>query len=236
MFLKRSYAKEIIDDLSITDERMDRALAELKVINLFLGGNSVSRAGIKAICKISPFKTKARILDIGSGGSDLFFKMKINGNLAELVSADMNIQACRYTKNLHPGANVVCCDALRLPFKDNTFDIAHASLFFHHFKEQDIVDILSRCRLIAEKGIIINDLRRSVLALAGITILTRLFSKSRMVKNDGPLSVKRGFIKKELKEIFSKIKNRRFHIRRKWAFRWLIFCTEEIIKSGASDD
>ncbi|MCU7523347.1 MAG: methyltransferase domain-containing protein [Ignavibacteria bacterium] len=227
MLLKRSYAKEIIDDLSITDERLDLALHELQVINFFLGGNSVSRAGLSAINRACTFKNTPLILDIGSGGSDLFFKMKIKGRNVEPISADMNIRACRYTKLLHPEAKVVCCDAQRLPFKVSTIDIIHASLFFHHFKEEDMAAVLRQCSLIARHGIIINDLRRSVFALIGIKILTQLFSKSRMVKNDGPLSVRRGFIKSELMAILSGIKQCRFHIRRKWAFRWLIYCIKE---------
>lgn len=227
MLLKRSYDKEIMDDFSISDERLDRALSELKAVNFFLGGNSVSRAGISEVIKASPFKNIPVILDIGSGGSDLFFKMKINGRTPETISADRNLRACRYTKRFHPSAKVVCCDALRLPFKDNSFDVIHASLFFHHFKEEDMALILRQCSSIARKGIIINDLRRSVLALLGIKILTQLFSRSPMVKNDGPLSVKRGFIKKELLDVLSEVNNCRFHLRRKWAFRWLIYCIKE---------
>jgi len=226
LFLKRSYEKEIIDDISITDERLSRALYELKIINSFLGGNSVTRAGISAIIKISPFKNTLRVLDVGSGASDIFIGMKVNGNNVNLVSADMNIQACRYSKASNPEGKVVCCDVRNLPFRDKSFDVVHASLFFHHFKEQELVEILTKCSLLAESGIIINDLRRSILALAGITILTRLLSRSLMVKNDAPLSVKRAFIKKELRAILSKIKNCSFTIKRKWAFRWLIYCVK----------
>ena len=62
-------------------------------------------------------------------------------------------------------------------------------------KEDEIKKIIKSSLSIAEKGMIINDLRRSVWALIGIKTLIYLFSKSTMVKNDAPLSVKRGFIK-----------------------------------------
>lgn len=228
MFLKRSYEKEIIDDFSITDERLDRALNELKVINFFLGGNSVSRAGFRALGKFNPDKRFVKILDIGSGGSDLFSRMQLNGKSADAVSADINIQACRFNKKNNPKAKVVCCDARMLPFRQNSFDVIHASLFLHHFNESDISLILRESLSAVRYGIIINDLRRSVLALAGIKILTQIFSKSRMVKNDGPLSVKRGFIKKELQSIFAGLNNCRISIKRKWAFRWLVYCTKNI--------
>jgi len=69
---------------------------------------------------------------------------------------------------------------------------------------------------------IINDLRRSVWALIGIKLLTILFSKSSMVKNDAPLSVKRGFIKSELIDMLKSLKIINYKIKRKWAFRWLV--------------
>lgn len=226
MFLKRSYKKEIIDDFSISGERLNRALGELKIINLLLGGNSVSRAGLHAVVKNSSSE-KIRILDVGAGGSDLFYNLKINGKLSDPVAADMNLQACRYTKQQHPDAKAVCCNAMRLPFKPESFDVVHYSLFFHHFKEKDMTEILDCSSVIAESGIVINDLRRSVLALAGIKILTVLFSHSRMIRNDAPLSVKRGFIKSELKRVLSEVNGCTFTIRRKWAFRWLIYCRKK---------
>jgi hypothetical protein len=74
---------------------------------------------------------------------------------------------------------------------------------------------------VSKYGIIINDLHRSTLAYSGIKILTTLFSKSEFVKNDGSLSVKRGFKKKELIRILDEL-NFNYKISYKWAFRWLV--------------
>ena len=46
MFLKRSYAPELMDDFSIQDERIDRALSELKITNKYLGGISTTKSGL----------------------------------------------------------------------------------------------------------------------------------------------------------------------------------------------
>jgi hypothetical protein len=43
-----------------------------------------------------------------------------------------------------------------------------------------------------------------------------------MVKNDAPLSVKRGFIKSELINLFSNYRAKNIVIKKKWAFRWMI--------------
>ena len=55
-----------------------------------------------------------------------------------------------------------------------------------------------------------------------IKILTNLFSNSYLVKNDACLSVARGFIKSDWKNIFSKSGIENYKISWKWAFRYLI--------------
>ena len=74
----------------------------------------------------------------------------------------------------------------------------------------------------AEKGFFIADLHRHPLAYYSIKWLTGLFSKSYLVKNDAPLSVLRGFSRKEWESLLTKAGIKNYSIRWKWAFRWLI--------------
>ena len=74
----------------------------------------------------------------------------------------------------------------------------------------------------AEKGFFIADLHRHPLAYYSIKLLTGLFSKSYLVKNDAPLSVLRGFSRKEWEALLAQPGIKNYSIRWKWAFRWLI--------------
>jgi len=219
MFLQRSYEKEMMDDFSITDERIGSALKELKIINKYLGGKSTSKEGINNFLK--EINSKIKILDVGSGGSDNLDTMRIN-NKVEVVCLDINVGVCRHTKKGNPSKNVVCGDARNPPFKKISFDIVHTSLFLHHFDEDNVETLLKSFLEVSKHGLVINDLRRSIFAFIGIKILTNLFSKSEMVKNDAPLSVKRGFLKKELEKILCRLKFSASEIKHKWAFRWLV--------------
>ena len=67
--------------------------------------------------------------------------------------------------------------------------------------------------------LIINDLERNAVAHYSIKLLTKLFSKSYLVKNDAPLSVLRGFKKTEWKNIIQQSRAKNFSIKYKWAFR-----------------
>jgi 2-polyprenyl-3-methyl-5-hydroxy-6-metoxy-1,4-benzoquinol methylase len=218
MFFKRSYDPEILDDFSIQDERVDNALKELKTINSFLGGNAISHEGIKTFYNNSDALT---ILDVGSGSSDILISIKKKTKNLNLFSLDKNQRSCVYLKEHSKDIKVICGDVLHLPF-DAPFDIIHASLFLHHFREEELKDIITSLLVISNKGIVINDLRRSIFAWVGIKILTLLFSRSKEVKNDGPLSVRKGFIKKDWTDILNIVSPERYVIKRRWAFRWLI--------------
>jgi ubiquinone/menaquinone biosynthesis C-methylase UbiE len=218
MFLKRSYDPEILDDFSIQDERIDSALNELKIINSLLGGNGISREGIKLFYDYSSSLT---ILDIGSGASDILIGIKKWYNNLRIYSLDRNQRACIYLKKHSNDIKVICGDVQKLPFK-NCFDLIHASLFFHHFNEDELIKILTSLLRVSSKGIVINDLRRSIFAWLGIKFLTVLFSKSKEVKNDGPLSVRRGFVKTDWIHILNNVPASNYKLKRKWAFRWLI--------------
>ena len=58
-------------------------------------------------------------------------------------------------------------------------------------------------------------------------LLTKLFSNSYLVKNDAPLSVARGFIKKEWQKVFKIAGIKQFKIQWQWAFRYLIISSNE---------
>jgi len=220
MFLKRSYEKEIMDNFSINDDRIDDALNELKLVNKFLGGTSTSKAGFRFLLnhkKSDPVK----VLDIGSGASDIFESLHKRFPNLNLYSLDRNERTCEFIKAEKISAPIYG-DAQNPPIKKESVSVVHASLFLHHFTEDEIKGLIKSSLSIAKYGIIINDLRRSVWAFMGIKLLTILFSKSSMVKNDAPLSVKRGFIKSELIDMLKSLKINNYKIKRKWAFRWLV--------------
>lgn len=215
--MKRSYQAEIMDDFSIRDERIDLALKELKVINRFLGGISTTKNALKYF--INSANEEIKVLDIGSGSSDNLIAAKNRFPQLKIISIDKNLRVLIGSNN---SLGKINSDAFELPFKNNSCDIVHIALFLHHFTEDEIQKLLKEFLRISKRGIIINDLQRSYLALVGIKLLTILFSKSIMVKNDGPLSVKRGFTKSELINLLYDAGVSNFAIKWKWAFRWMV--------------
>jgi hypothetical protein len=56
----------------------------------------------------------------------------------------------------------------------------------------------------------------------GIRLLTGLLSRSRVIRHDGPLSVLKGFRRKELLSILERVGIRGARLKWRWAFRWVL--------------
>jgi ubiquinone/menaquinone biosynthesis C-methylase UbiE len=89
-------------------------------------------------------------------------------------------------------------DALRLPFADRGVDLVTAVKFAHHFAGDALARLLAEMARVASRRVIVLDIRRHWLAYWGFVAWSRVFTRNRLVRHDGPLSVLRGFTRAEL--------------------------------------
>lgn len=214
-----------MDDLTLSGNVVDQTLKELEIINKRLGGNQVTIDGLRRIAKGQ--NRTIRIADLGCGGGDI---LKLVANWAqkssvecELIGYDANPNIIEYARKNCSGYSNISFetkDIFSVEFKDEQFDIILCTLFTHHFDEATLEVMFRQFRQQAKLGVIINDLHRHWLAYYSIKLLTQLFSKSEMVKYDGPLSVRRAFKKAELKMIVKNAGINNYTLRWMWAFRW----------------
>ena len=73
-------------------------------------------------------------------------------------------------------------------------------------------------------GIVINDLQRNSIAYRLFQVICFVFKLNEMSRDDGLISILRGFKKKELVDFSNELKLENYHIQWKWAFRyeWII--------------
>jgi len=226
----RSTEQEIMDDLSMEGEMLRKTLDQIATINKRLGGNKATINGLHALLKTGSKDVVISIVDLGCGSGDMLRAVadygRKNNFIFKLTGIDANEYTVNYASKLsvnYPEISFIKMDAQSTEFSGTAFDIVIATLFLHHFTEQEIehllIPIVNRVRI----GIVINDLHRSRAAyylFKGIS----LFIKNPMVKKDGAISVLRGFKKNELINISNKLNNTASSIRWKWAFRyqWII--------------
>jgi 2-polyprenyl-3-methyl-5-hydroxy-6-metoxy-1,4-benzoquinol methylase len=233
-FAVRSTEVEIMDDLNCSGAVVNQTLEELEFINKWLGGNVITIQGVKALLK--NFQAHGQqslvVADLGCGSGSMlrilakhFFKTQING-----IGIDANPNIIEYARQKSLGYNhlkYLTLDVHSDEFKKNQYDIILATLFLHHFSSSQLIEVFTSLKKQARVGVVINDLHRHWLAYYFIKILTRLFSKSAMVKFDAPLSVLRGFRREELTAILTQAGIKKYTLKWRWAFRWqlIIFCS-----------
>jgi len=222
---KRSYQKELLDQDNIPFADIERNMQELDFINSWLGGHAISLSGLKSFAKKRRTLT---ICEIGSGGGDnlrVLYRWCIKRNIAVRVTGiDSNAHCIQVAREKWAGkdAEWVHSDYREVIFTNGKPDIIFSSLFCHHFRDEELVFLLRWMDANATVGWFINDLQRHLLAYHSIRRLTKWFSRSYLVKNDAPLSVLRGFTRRELEDLLQKAGIGHFTIQWKWAFRWLI--------------
>ena len=237
-FSRRSSAPELMDDLAIGDERLTRALDDLRLVNRFLGGTRLSVRRILDALDVTGGdavlhpERPLRILDVGCGGGDLADALVRWGDRAgrrvEVEGIDVNPATLVHARGwldrrlgpaLADRATLRVADAFALPYPDDAFDAAHASLFLHHFPAADVAALLREMARVA-RVVVVNDLHRHPLAYHAIRALARL-SPSEMFRHDAPLSVLRGFSRGELRRA-ARDAGLAYRLAWRWAFRWVL--------------
>lgn len=229
MFSYRSHKKELLDADGIPAEDLYVNLKELDTINHWLGGYTIS---FDALTKILSQQKQYTIVDIGCGGGDTL-KRIYNWNQKQqfklrLMGIDLKQTCIDYCKSNRPNTDIdfICDDYRNMSTYAADIDLIHACLFCHHLSDDEIVDLIQ----FAQKNkstLIINDLQRHPIAYYAIKWLTYFLSKSYLVKNDAPLSVLRGFRKKELQAIIERSGAKKVKLHYRWAFRYQVIVYAE---------
>lgn len=234
IFTGRSDKKEWMDDFSVAEKQLHRALKDLRMVNRWLGGYSSVLSAVRPQL-VQHTHRPLRVLDVGTGIADIpEYLVKWadkKGQALEVVAVDANKATLQYARRslnqrLRPHQaeqiHLQVADALALPFEENTFDICLASLFMHHLADHQAIQLLQTMDRVARYGLVVSDLHRSRIAYYGLKSMLGILPASAMVRHDGPLSVLRGFRYKELKSLADRADLQPYTIRWHWAFRWIL--------------
>lgn len=221
MFKYRSDKKELLDGDNIPEQDLFQNLKELDTINHLLGGYNITFSALKQILKKEKTHT---LVDIGCGGGDTLKRINTWKNKEKLqlnlIGVDIKPVCIQYAQQQNKNSNIqFICDDYRNSFVHvPNIDIIHACLFCHHLSEEELIALI-QFTLKHNSILVVNDLERNPIAYYAIKLLTKLFSKSYLVKNDAPLSVARGFKKKEWINFLHKAGAKNYKVKNKWAFR-----------------
>ncbi|MEX2596436.1 MAG: methyltransferase domain-containing protein [Salibacteraceae bacterium] len=228
MSLKQRHpGPEMMDNPQVDSAELRLNLNELATINNLLGGHNTTFSALDKL-RLSHDQTY-HVLDIGCGGGDTIlavhkwanskgYQFRFTGLDLSEVAISVATFKCENLENV----KFECRSFQSLQHRHEDYDIVMCSLFCHHFYDEELEELITIMHQKSKHGFVINDLERNYFAWLGIKILTILFSRSRLVKNDAPLSVRRAFLKTEWKHIFKKLRIENAVVEWKWAFRHAI--------------
>jgi ubiquinone/menaquinone biosynthesis C-methylase UbiE len=210
VFAERLIKPELLDHASPEEARPN--LAELVRINRDFGGHSTIR---KLLSHVVPNGERFTLLDIGAASGDTARMLQRLYPCASITSLDyspVNLEAAPRPK--------LIADAFALPVKSGSFDYVLCSLFLHHFRDEQVVELLRSFYGVARRALFVFDLERHVLSYYFLPLTKWFFDWQRITLHDGPASVRAAFRKDELSALSKRagIRNARISVHRP-AFR-----------------
>ncbi len=205
--LRAAGACELLDAPAPLSE-IEANLRELARLNRVFGGTWLVLTHVARLLERTPSDQPLTVLDVGTGGADLPVALvrwaRLCGRPIRVLALDRSgdiLTIARRLVSSYPEILFVRGDGLRLPLRTGGIDVALASLTLHHLEPSEAPVLLSELHRVARLGFVVNDLIRSRSAYCLVWLATRLFTRSRMIRHDGPLSVRRAYAPAEIVEL-----------------------------------
>ena len=227
-FAQRSSDLEHIDTGDYTPEEYEGCLAELRRVNRWLGDVSALRRSVLPDIGRGGAR-EFTLLDVGAGTGELLREVALaarsRGSKSRLVGLELNERAAvglLEESREFPEITSVRGDALRLPFADGAFDYVMCSLFTHHFRDDACVRVLKEMARVARRRVYCIDLHRHPVAYYFYTTAGRLILHNRLTREDGALSILRGFKPPELRSLGERAGLKEVKVERRFPYRLVL--------------
>ena len=207
MSLVRDRQPELMDRPDLEPALHRRALRALGRLNYF---SRTSSAIWNVLRQFQPASVgqPLRVLDVACGGGDVAIRLaqraRLENRNVQFTGIDTSETAIQY------GRDRAALREVDVKFEtSNVFeqalpedqDVVISTLFLHHLNPTDGVGLLRRMGESAKQGIIIDDLRPTRLGYFLAWTACQLLSRSHIVHNDGPMSVRAAYTPAEAIEL-----------------------------------
>ena len=206
-----------------------RSLRDVALANRLFGGRRAVLVEVRRVLRgahATPAHTNdstgpLTLLDIGAGLGDI---PRAAQRMAAHTRQPLTTIGVELVPALARAAGAACthalaADAMALPFPDSSIDIVTCSQVLHHFHGAEADRLLQECTRVAKSAVIIGDLRRSWLAVAGLWAASFLLGFHPVSRHDGVVSIRRGFTPDELQALVARATGCVVHTRRAPGFR-----------------
>src|SRR5690348_16577457 len=162
---------ELLDGPAVDPDARHRAQDDIRRSNVWLGGLRAALAELRAV--IPPGQDTV-LLDVGTGLADILAEasrdVRRSGGTLTTIGVDGALSLLSAARQRSTA--VVCADALALPFRDRSVDVAMCSQLLHHFADPDVERLLGELHRVSRRAVVVCDLRRSWLAAVGFWLVS----------------------------------------------------------------
>jgi SAM-dependent methyltransferase len=208
---------EMMDRPQLVSEELRADLENLQKLNRYFGSYRLVRHFLRRWFHPG---SSVNVIDLCTGFGDIprFVVDWCRGNhvSARITAVDFQpatLELAMGRSRSYPEINFAVSDVFNFA-PQGTVDFVFCSLALHHFTEGAAIRLLRQARSMAGRGVLIADLERSDLGIAGIYLLTSCLYREPMTRFDARLSFRRAFSFAEMSRLVSTAGWQRFGHRR----------------------
>jgi ubiquinone/menaquinone biosynthesis C-methylase UbiE len=195
---------ELLDDPAADPAVVRSSLRHIARSNRWLGGRWAMRFGLSVALQSARPGKWLTLLDVGTGAGDLPNDAerwgRQRGFQIRPLGLDRSFTAASLARENGVITLVGCAGTL--PVRTRSVDIVLVSQVIHHLRRDAAVRLLQECHRVARASVIVTDLERAWLAVAGFWVVSRLLQFDASTRTDGVTSVRRGYTLEEFRGLF----------------------------------
>lgn len=226
-FARRADLDEQMEDPSLSDQRLNETTDAIERVSRLTGGMRASVRGLERL--VDRGMRRITILDVGTGNGAIPREFaswgRRNAIEVEVLGIDVldsAVEHARRESRGQPGLTYRAADLFEMDPDEQRFDVVHASLVLHHFDGDEAVEALEKMTALSRLGVVVNDLHRHPLHWLSSKVVIPLVTENEISKHDGPVSVLRGFSRREIVDMGRRAGLSSVTVEWVFPFRWLM--------------
>jgi hypothetical protein len=199
---------ELLDDPRSDPVLVGRELRDIARLNALFGGTRAVVRELKSFFERRRAMGNRKretwtLLDVGTGSGDIALAARAAARQLDIdltaIGLELNPTAARIASAA--GVPTIVADGSALPLGPRSVDVVVASQVLHHLPHPVAVRWIATLDQIARRAVVLADLRRSRVAMAGVWAASVGLAMSGVTRHDAVVSLRRGYTKTEFDEM-----------------------------------
>ncbi len=176
-----------------------RDLENLATLNRVFGSYALTLRAVRPWLQAASSDRPTRLLDLATASGDIPRQIvdsaRSLGVRVEIDAVDQQSSTLAIARELSDDYPEITYHEgdVRTFGTGQTWDIVHCSLAIHHFSADDATAVFRQIRSLATSHALVADLRRCAGGTLGVDVMTTVWMREPMTRNDARASVRRAF-------------------------------------------